>query len=303
MTKEWDKAKAGFEKLQPKLKKLDLKEAEKRKKQVQSAVKQAWAAEDVFADALEAAGKAGVTGKKLADFASDGDVKSSLAAFKKASQAHRQKVKALSTYCDPAAPLCQEARALKSVLGKEMKKAKATLGTKENNDFLRTAKAQTEVIEAVNKVQGSLTASEFLYGGNFARLAEAVFKKATKQGSASKAEVKAKDLIELKTLGANEKAAKGHAKLVDKHCAAALAALKDGAKAAAADAKKAAQEMAALDTLAKQYSEVMRKSAALIKASPDSSKIKRGITNIMKAHKPAAQVHAAAKAELDNASA
>lgn len=303
MTKVWDKAKTGFEKLQPKLQKLDLKEAEKRKKQIKDAVASAWKAEDDFTDAIEAAVKAGVTGKKLVEFAKDDKVKSTLAAFKKASDLHRAKVKALADYCAPVAALCKEARQLKSDLGKEMKKSKASLNTKENNDFLKSAKAQTEVIEAINKVQGSLTAPELLYGINFKRLAETLFLKTTKQGGPGKTDAKLKDLFELKSLTANGKTATNLSKLVDKHDAAALDKIKDGAKAAAADVAKAETAMGSLDAMARQYADAMKKGAAELKASPDQSKIRRAVTGILKTHKQTAKAHAAAKATLDKAPA
>jgi len=303
MTKQWDKARTGFEKLQPRLQKLDLKEAEKRKKAVKDAVAPAWKAEDAFTEAIEAAAKAGATGKKLADFAKDPKVKTALGAFKKASETHRAKVKALSDYCAPAAALCREARQLKSDLGKEMKKNRASLDSKDNNDFLKKAKAQTEVIEAINKIEGSLTASELLYGANFARLCEALFKKATKQNSPSKKETALKDLLDLKTLEANTKAADNHAKLVEKHQAAALAKLAKDPKSAAAEGAKADAAMQALDDLAKQYADASKKGAALIKAAPDGAKIKRAITGILKTHKQTAKAHAQAKARLASAPA
>ncbi len=178
-----------------------------------------------------------------------------------------------------------------------MKKTKASLDSKNNNDFLKKAKAQTEGIEAVNKVEGRLAASELLHGTNFARLCEALLKKATKPISPSRKETALKILLDPKTLEANAKAAPSHATLVKKQQAAALIALAKDAETAVTKAARAIGAMQDLDDLAKRYAEAGKKGAALIKASPDTSRIKRAITGILRTHKQTAKAHARAKAK------
>lgn len=283
MAKDWDKLEASFKKLQPQIKKIDPSRADKLVKAVKAALQTAWDAEEKFREALKAAQKSGIKGKKPKDFAADAEFKTAYGILSKTAGQHGDVVKALQAVSDEAGTLH---KTLVRMAG-EVKKL-ITKGNKEQARFQTLVSEAEAKVKPVANAMGKLTAPEMFYGAQFDRVVDGIINKSKKSGASGPAGDAAK-LIEQKERDKNLKAAVKMSQQVAQLCEGALKKADSDPGAAAPYLKKAAELIEKLKAFDAAYQKVKKKNTDLIKASKDKAKIVKAIATMAKAHAIAAR--------------
>ena len=290
MASAWDKIEAEFKKLQPQIKKLDAKQADKLLKLTKLSLQNAWDEEEKFIEALEAAQMSGSKGKKPGDFMGDPGFKKTHQALTKSAATHAAAVKALQAQCDTAKALN---KVLVRLLG-DIKKEKPK-GNKARETFQKDVMQIEASSKAIAVLTGKLTMPELFYGPRIAMVIDKIINKSKKAAGPSG---DAEKLIEAKELTKNLKRAMGLMKDVDKLCKGALKKAKSDPDAAEPFLQKAGDLLDEVEAIDKAYQKVLKKNAKLIKAAKEKSGIERAIKGISKAHDVAAKTLAAVEKAL-----
>jgi hypothetical protein len=287
MQKDWDKFQADFKKQKSKFKPVKASDAEKIRKALIDALKQAWDAEDTLREAIAAAAQAGIKGTKPEDFQKDKDFARALDAWKKKSADHKAQIKALESYCKDADKLYADWKKRHDATEKSVKKSKDTPAAKKDiNATLKDSLAALEDLKAAAEVYSKLKVVEVFYAANEQRTIEALLKKEAKK-AAPKELPKILEPAEGKK---NQKVAATMLKKVKDLCKSAQDQAGDAPKKALGDLTKAKKQFEALADMNSGYQAAEKKQKKEIAASDAKADILRAIKAVQQAHKEA-QAH------------
>jgi ATP-dependent Lon protease len=287
MQKDWEAFQADFRKQKAKFKPVKASDAEKLRKALIDALKQAWDAEDTLCETIAAAAKAGIKGAKPEDFQKDKGFARALDAWKKQSAVHKTQLKALEAYCKNADKLYLDWKKRHDAIEKSVKKSKeAPAAKKEITATIKESATALEDVKTAAEVFSKLKVAEVFYAANEKRTIETLLKKEAKK-AAPKEMPKILEPAEGKK---NQKVATTMLKKVKDLCKSAQDLAAEAPKKALGDLKKAQKQFEALADIHNGYQAAEKKQKKEIAASEAKADILRVIKAVQQAHKEA-QTH------------
>lgn len=263
--------------------------------------KMAYDREDKLSEAIPAAIKKGVTGKKWKDFVADNDFKKALADWETSLAEQQNLVKSLEDLSANAKKRFQEFKRARDEFAKEMKKAGET--EKSNKTVKKWMDKSSTILSELTLSKdafGTLSAKEAFFGANLKKSRDVIVAKALKEGKGDElpdmllenAKRQQTD-TKAKRLGRNIEKFTAHAKSL---CAAekfetipadvsGKNALEKDVQNAKACLKKASEHLKNLATLNKDLQAAKKKQAKLIAAHNDQGKMNALIKTVADQHK------------------